>query len=96
MIGYATDLSECRQTLYKYSSSAACIYNDWLYNGVIQWLLTPYSSDVYSALVVGSSGIVARGVGVYLERSVSPVFYLDSELVIESGEGTSYSPYVLG
>ena len=76
----------------------ACRNNDWLYiKGFhnVQWLLTPYSPFSDQVLSVDAVGYVDISGGVYDARGVRPVFYLDSELVTESGEGTSGSPYVL-
>ena len=96
--GYATDFNSCSQTLYNYdnsSNSYACRSNDWLYNGAYQWLLAPFSSNSNNARFVGSRGYVDYGCYVDIANGVRPVFYLNSELDIESGEGTKDRPYVL-
>ena len=94
--GYATDLSKCSSQLSAYNSSTdsyACRANNWLFNSVTQWLITPYSSNSGRAWLVGLSG----GVGYNLvdrDLGVHPVLYLNSELTIESeGNGSSTNPY---
>ena len=96
--GYATDFTKCSQNLYNYDSSTdsyACRTNDWLYNSANQWLLTPYSSNSYSAWNVYSSSRVHYGSFVCNANGVRPVLYLNSELEIDSGIGTSTNPYRL-
>lgn len=95
--GYAVDLSSCSSNLGNYSN---CIGTNWMYNSMTangnssSWLLTPFSSFAESACLVPSSGFVNNG---YVRSAtwVSPVFYLDSELTVESGTGKSDDPYVL-
>ena len=94
--GYATDFSKCNSDLYNYSistNSYACRTNDWLFNSAFQWLLTPDSSDARYAWHVRSSGGVFIGNLVYNAYGVRPVLYLNSEIGIESGTGTSTDPY---
>ena len=93
--GYATDFTKCSQTLFNYDSSTdsyACRTNDWLYNGTIERLLTPDSSDASSAWYVDSYGDVYRN-SVSTVKVVRPVLNLDSVLGIESGSGTESNPY---
>jgi len=95
--GYATDFNKCSVALGSYNSSTdsyACRTNDWLFKtSTTQWVLTPYSSNADAAWYVSSSGNVNDSNGVYRASAVRPVLYLNSELSIESGEGTSTSPY---
>ena len=59
------------------------------------WLLTPYSSNSYRAWTVRSGGGVGNANRVYNANSAAPVFYISSELGIESGDGSSSKPYKL-
>ena len=96
--GYAADFTKCSENLYNYNSSTdsyACRTNDWLFNSAEQWLLTPRSGRAGLAWYVDSSGYVNAGHLVYLANGVRPVLYLNSEAAIESGDGTSSSPYRL-
>ena len=96
--GYATDFSKCSKTMSDYSSSDdpyACRTNDWLYNSAFQWSLTPNSSNANFAWYLHSAGIVNAGNRVYVASGVRPVLYLNSVLAIESGDGSSSTPYRL-
>ena len=92
--GYAADLSKCTQNLYNYNNST-CKSNDWLFNSTNQWTLTPYSSAADGVFLVYSSSYVSNYGTVYLTFGVRPVLYLASDLAMESGDGTSGSPYKL-
>ena len=96
--GYATDFNTCTTTLSSYGSSG-CYNNDWLYNSAHQRLLTPNSSDSIRAWRVISPGFVSGdddyGNSVYLAYGVRPVFFLNSELGIVSGNGSETNPYVV-
>ena len=59
------------------------------------WLLTPHSSDASYTWSVYTTGLVYYYGNAYTAFAVSPVLYLNSEQVIESGIGTSSDPYVL-
>ena len=92
--GYATDFNACTTTLYGYDSSG-CYNNDWLYNSANQWLLTPDPSDSTGAWTVPSAGNVNNGDNVKSAYGVRPVFFLNSELGIVSGDGSESNPYVV-
>ena len=96
--GYATDFSKCSLSLNNYNNSTnsyACRSNDWLYNSLNQWSLTLTSSYSDRAWNVDSAGTVYVYYSVYNAFGVRPVLYLNSELAIESGDGTSSIPYRL-
>ena len=92
--GYAADLSKCTKQLNGYNDST-CTSNDWLFNSNNQWTLAPNSSYSYVAWRVASSGNVYVYDGVYNTVGVRPVLYLDSDLAMESGDGSSSNPYQL-
>ena len=98
--GYATDLSKCSQTLYKYSDST-CKSNDWMYSVItnsgsgVVWLLTPDSGCADIAFYVASTGSVYDGHYVYNANGVAPVLYLGSDQDIVSGYGSQSNPYQL-
>ena len=76
------------------SSFSDCKNNDWLFNGAIQWTLTPSSSRSTDVFRVSNAGyvnyITARN-----SIGVRPSIYLTSNVVISGGDGTSDSPYTL-
>ena len=92
--GYAVDLSKCSQKLKEYNDST-CISNNWM-NPIMAtstwgWLLTSYTNNSLTWRVF-SSGIVSY-LAVSSNAGVVPVLYLNSNVGIASGSGTSSSPY---
>ena len=103
--GYATDFNKCTQNLYNYESSTnsyGCKNNDWMYPIITNsgasngWLLTPRSGSAYNAWAVFLSGCVDSSGSTSYADGVTPVLYLSSEQVIESGDGSNSNPYKLG
>ena len=97
--GYATDFNNCNSNLNNYSADG-CYNNDWLlYSSSFQWLLTPGlipgSARADRAWYVGYDGNVSNLGVVYNVNAVRPVFYLNSELGIVSGNGSESNPYVV-
>ena len=95
--GYATDLSKCSQNLFNYEKSA-CTSNNWMKTIIAPnygWLLTPNSGFAYSAWNVHSSGYVNGNSIAYNANGVAPVLYLNSELAVKAGTGSSSEPYQL-
>ncbi len=91
--GYAVDRTKCTETLNNYAN-ATCTENNWLYKNGHCRTLSPNSS--YSSFVfdVGSSGFVGYS-SVYGSFGVVPAVYLKSNILIESGDGSSSNPYIL-
>ena len=91
--GYATDFGTCTSTLSNYSST--CSSNNWLKGATSQWLFTPNSSVANYAWSVLSGGHVYNYY-VYGAYGLRPVLYLNSDVTIESGNGTGNYPFVVG
>ena len=92
---YAADLNKCTKQLNNYSDST-CTANDWLFDGISQWTLTPYSSTKSYAWHIYSSGHLDNFLyTLYGGTGVRPALYLNSELEIKSGDGSSSNPYTL-
>ena len=95
--GYAVDFNQCGNTLSNYNAEE-CFSKDWLYgasNGAgIEWLLTPASDFPDDAWIV-LDGDVDIGYDVRDGYGVRPVLFLNSELVIETGDGSKTNPYVV-
>ena len=96
-VGYAADFTDCDETLYKYRN---CSASDWMtpffiIGNQLEWLLTPYSGNsdfawiLFNGNLDNDYGFVLGGLG------ARPVFYLDSELNIESGDGSKSTPLVV-
>ena len=93
--GYAADLSKCNKQLNGYDNSS-CKSNDWLFNNsAFQWTLAPHSSKALYAWSVHSSGYLYYGFYAYENGGVCPTLYLNSEVNISSGDGSSTNPYQL-
>ena len=97
--GYAADLSLCQQALFNYDDET-CTANNWMksiFGGYKSWLLTPNTDHSYAVWTVNLYGSVVTGPGsrAYSNMGVVPVLFLESELDIGSGSGTSSDPYQL-
>lgn len=98
--GYATDLSNCAQNLLNYND-ATCTSINWMKNDITNngnnagWLLTPDSGNSKYTFGVGVSGISAGGNASCYALNVAPVLYLNSNIGIGLGDGTSTNPYRL-
>ena len=99
--GYAADLNQCKDITLNDYENITCTSNNWMksiitnngsYSG---WLLTPSSSNSSYVWFVLSSGYVSNYGNAYSAIGVAPVLYLNSELEIESGDGSSSNPYKL-
>ena len=93
--GYAADLSKCTSKLGSYHSAiSTCTSNDWLLNSTYQWTLAHDSNYAHYAWLVTSSGYIT-GMSAASTSNVRPVIYLTHKLIMDSGDGSSSSPYQL-
>ena len=92
--GYAADLSKCTNKQLRSYNDSTCTSNDWLFNSSYQWTLAPYSGDTPYAWRVLSTGYLNCDY-VYATYGVRPTLYLNSEVNISSGDGSSSNPYKL-
>ena len=101
--GYASTNSECRSDLragvtyidgtYDYSN-VKCKNNNWLYKSSYYWTTSPFSDGGNHVFSVDSSGIASVN-GACYAHGVWPAVYLKSNILIESGDGSSSNPYIL-
>ena len=91
--GYATDRTVCTGILYYYDNTT-CKNNNWLYNNSYYWIQSPDSGNSYFVFNVYSSGRVSS-YSAWHAAAVWPAVYLKSNVLIESGTGTSTDPYIL-
>lgn len=89
-VSYATDLNVCKNKIYAYSGDENC--NHWLSKNNTSFLLTPITTYDHHAWVISSSN-VRYGHGVRKGYEIYPTLYLDTELKINKGDGTSDNPY---
>ena len=92
---YASSENDCN-TKIDHSSTYKCKNNNWMSKNIWYWTLSPFANPGVSRLVwlVNGDGIVS-----YLNAmsggAVFPAIYLKSNILIESGKGTSSNPYIL-
>ncbi len=91
--GYAATPEAWTTDLYNYDNSTIKS-NNWMYMGLYEWTITPYSSDSLNVFYVNNSGysLVSNAVNGYSAR---PVFYLESNVELSGGTGTQTDPYRL-
>ena len=96
---YASSESDCNTNMVKQDSNNVyiCKNNNWMFKpNTWNWTLSPYAlpGNAVDVWRVRSDG----GVGNYFASSTSAVFptiYLKSNILIESGTGSTSDPYVL-
>ncbi len=95
--GSTTNRQTCLNTeLYSWDDYDDCFNNDWLYNSsYFQWTLTPYSSYSLYVFRVVSDGHVTVSFAYNTNDAVSPALYLNSNVKISGGDGSSSSPFIL-
>lgn len=87
----------CNSTINNYSSTN-CKNNNWMYsliNSKKVWLLTPYSGNSYDPFLLDTNGNATYGAVSYNANAVYPTLYLNPDVVIAKGTGTSSDPYKL-
>ena len=92
---YASSENDCN-TKIDQSSTHKCKNNNWLQRSIGTWYLSPYASSGaarYVWVVFGDGR--ANGYATARPLLVFPTIYLKSNILIESGKGTSSNPYIL-
>ena len=87
--GFAASNSNWTTALSNYYSVRS---TNWLYLGNLEWTVTSYSSNSYSAFLLYHDGNlnISNASNGYSAR---PVFYLNSNVTYVSGNGTESNPY---
>ena len=91
--GYAASPEAWITDLSDYDNSTITA-NNWLYMGLAEWTITPGSLGSHTVFLVSNSGRLysSSANGGYSAR---PVFYLESNVALQGGSGTSSDPYRL-
>ena len=92
---YASSENDCN-TKIDQSSTHKCKNNNWMQRGSDTWYLSPFAipDDAGNVWVVGGDeGVSCNGAAFPLPAF--PTIYLKSNILIESGKGTSSNPYIL-
>ena len=92
---YASSENDCN-TKIDQSSTYKCKNNNWMSKNIWYWTLSPraFSGDSRSVWSVHSFGYVRYDFAAG-GNAVFPTIYLKSNILIESGKGTSDNPYIL-
>ena len=91
--GYAASPDAWATNLNLYNNSTITS-NNWLYMGLIEWTITPNSSRSSYVFCVINYGLLGTS-NANNGYSARPVFYLESNVQLEGGIGTSSDPYRL-
>ena len=92
--GFAAAPSEWTTPLYKYNSSSASV--NWMYMGLNEWTITPYSYSSNSNTLFNFSYGGSPGIYYALyEYGARPVLYLKDSVAYAGGSGTKDSPITL-
>lgn len=97
--GYAASPENWKTNLGSYSNDTNR-NNNWMYMKLQEWTITPYSSAAYSVFYLdyfddsASSGRLSLAATGFI-YFVRPVFYLESNVGLASGNGTLENPYCL-
>ena len=93
--GYASTDTTCRNNMLSSTNNVSnCKNENWLFNSVYQWMLSPNSGNANVVFRVRSYGDVGIS-DAYNTYIVRPALFLKSDGVILSGEGTNDNPFVL-
>ena len=93
---YASSENDCNTKIDK-SSTHKCKNNNWMQRGSDTWYLSPYAVPGNANVVwlVSGDGLVYNYFYAADPLSAFPTIYLKSNILIESGKGTSSDPYIL-
>ena len=95
---YASSESVCETNMQTKDDSNVyiCKNNNWMQRNTLAWYLSPGASGLFanSAWYVGGGGYADHG-NAATSDAVVPSIYLKSNVIIESGTGTSSNPYIL-
>ncbi len=91
--GYAASPDAWATSLSSYDNSTITA-NNWLYMGLYEWTITPPSSGSYYVFRVDYYGSLNSNRANY-GYAARPVFYLESNVALQGGSGTSNDPFIL-
>ncbi len=94
--GYAASSASWGKSLSTLYDDITNRHNNWLYNGVSEWTITPRTTSLeHSAFNVDADGKVLAFLVNVDSRAVRPAFYLDNEVkvIVDNTLGSSSSPF---
>ena len=91
--GYAASPDNWNMNLFVYDNDTNR-NNNWMHMGLNEWVITPFSSGIFFVFCLGDIGNLT-GTDAYFWSAARPVFYLESNVALQGGSGTSSDPYRL-
>ena len=76
-------------------SYSDCKNNDWLYNEVEEWTISPFANNSYHIISIDEYGSISVNYASNYRNGVHPVVYLKSNVVITGGDGTENNLFTL-
>ena len=92
--GFAASPSAWTANLSSYSNSSIISVN-WMYMGLNEWTLTPYSLNSYYVFDLSKDGSFGGNSSAGNGRGVRPVLYLKASVAYAGGSGTKDAPITL-
>ena len=90
--GYAASPDNWLTNLYLYDNDSNR-NNNWIFMGLYEYFITIYSNLNNFAAYVSSAGRVNSARGAENGFAIRPCFYLNSDVIYDSGTGTQADPY---
>ena len=91
---YASSENDCNTKIDR-SSTYKCKNNNWMQRSIVAWYLSPGAGTSFANCVWNVTGDGDAGAFASDARAVFPAIYLKSNVLIESGNGSTSDPYVL-
>ena len=91
--GYATIPENWTTNLYDYNTELNTDSN-WLYIGLFEWSITPIVTTSSNTYYIHSDGRISNGYSSNV-FAVRPVFYLQTNVILTSGDGSKSNPFRL-
>ena len=90
--GFAASSRYWITTLSNYNES---VNRNWMYMGLAEWTITPYSLDSDGVFYLGDSGTL-NGDSTGSGNGARPVLYLKASVAYAGGSGTQSDPIIIG
>ena len=68
---------------------------NWMYMGLWEWMITPRTDNNNLVFHTDNGGNIYSNRVNYLKNAIRPCFYLDNSVLLESGDGSKTTPYII-
>ena len=89
--GYAASPENWNTNLYNYDNDTNQ-NNNWMFMGLYEWTISRRSDFTNDVFLLDSKGSVGSDVN-DIGSGVRPTFYLESNVVLSSGDGSEQNPF---